>query len=196
MSLPFEVPVTVAEYTEMYSVAQIREECLAAVQRVRSQITKGQDQYKSVAATVGMPWYVPACIHSLEASLNFHTYLQNGDQLFNSDGKAVPTVHVPRGIGPFSPQTWVNAAIHALGGVGAHKGAPQTVGYWLMWMESYNGFGYRNHGVPSPYLWGFTDQYEKGHYVADGVWDANAVSKEPGAAALMKALGITSDAPF
>jgi lysozyme family protein len=42
--------------------------------------------------------------------------------------------------------------------------------------------------VPSPYLCSFTDQYSRGKYVADGKYDAAAVSKQCGAAALMKQL--------
>jgi len=42
--------------------------------------------------------------------------------------------------------------------------------------------------VLTPYLWGFTDKYMKGKFVADGKFDANAVSQQCGAAAILKAL--------
>ncbi|HXD34926.1 MAG TPA: hypothetical protein VN643_27650 [Pyrinomonadaceae bacterium] len=52
------------------------------------------------------------------------------------------------------------------------------------------GFGYRTRHpkVLTPYLWGFTDKYMKGKFVADGKFDANAVSQQCGAAAILKAL--------
>lgn len=54
--------------------------------------------------------------------------------------------------------------------------------------ESYNGFGYRNRGVPSAYLWSGTNRYTSGKYVADGKWSATAVDKQMGIAALFRAI--------
>jgi lysozyme family protein len=48
--------------------------------------------------------------------------------------------------------------------------------------------GYRRRGVPSPYLWSFSNLYTKGKFVADGHFDANAVSAQCGAAVMLKAL--------
>jgi lysozyme family protein len=53
-------------------------------------------------------------------------------------------------------------------------------------LEGYNGWGYRKHGINSPYLWSFSNNYERGKYVADGHWDANAVSKQVGAVTALK----------
>ena len=58
----------------------------------------------------------------------------------------------------------------------------------LFRFEKYNGFGYRSHGIASPYLWSYSNQYTKGKYVRDGKWDANAVSLQCGAALLVKEL--------
>jgi lysozyme family protein len=57
--------------------------------------------------------------------------------------------------------------------------------------ESYNGFGYRNRDIPSPYLWSFSDLYDTGLYVADGVFDPAVRSKQCGAAVLLKALHLS-----
>jgi len=55
-------------------------------------------------------------------------------------------------------------------------------------MESYNGWGYRLYhpNVKSPYLWSYSNQYEKGKYVADATWDKDAVSAQCGGAVLLK----------
>jgi hypothetical protein len=58
----------------------------------------------------------------------------------------------------------------------------------LFKLEQYNGWGYRqyHHDVPSPYLWSFSSHYTKGKYVADGHFDANAVSQQCGGAVLLR----------
>ncbi len=42
-------------------------------------------------------------------------------------------------------------------------------------IEGYNGWGYRmkHPQVYSPYLWGFSNHYQKGKYIADGTWSDN-----------------------
>jgi lysozyme family protein len=58
----------------------------------------------------------------------------------------------------------------------------------LYLLEGYNGFGYRRRGVPTPYLWSFSNIYESGKFVLDGKFDPNAVSKQCGAALMLKAV--------
>jgi hypothetical protein len=53
-------------------------------------------------------------------------------------------------------------------------------------MERYNGFGYRPKGIHSPYLWSFSNHYTKGKFTADGHFDGDAVSKQIGAAVLLR----------
>ena len=60
----------------------------------------------------------------------------------------------------------------------------------LYQLEGYNGWGYRDVKPPisTPYLWSFSNHYAKGKYVADGVWDGNAVSRQCGAAVMLREL--------
>ena len=60
----------------------------------------------------------------------------------------------------------------------------------LYLLEKYNGFGYRFKELRTPYLWSYSNLYSKGRYVADGVFDPNAVSKQCGAATMLKALDV------
>lgn len=179
-------PHTLEEYEAKYKNASVRPEYAASLKSICGKILSHKDQYEKVEAATGVPWFVVACIHEKEASLNFGTHLHNGDSLM------ARTYHVPKGrpLKGDPPFAWYESAIDALGGVGAHKSEKWTLGYCLQYMEIYNGLGYRRRGMPTPYLWSFTDQYTKGLYVADGVFDSNAVSKNPGCAALMKTLGI------
>jgi lysozyme family protein len=54
--------------------------------------------------------------------------------------------------------------------------------------EANNGFGYRKRSVATPYLWSYSDHYDKGKFVADGKYNPDAVSKQVGAAILLKEL--------
>jgi lysozyme family protein len=54
--------------------------------------------------------------------------------------------------------------------------------------EKYNGMGYKKKGLPSPYLWSYTQFYHKGKYVKDGKYNPEAISKQPGVSAIMKEL--------
>ena len=54
--------------------------------------------------------------------------------------------------------------------------------------ERYNGLGYRNKGLPSPYVWAGTDKYTSGKYVADGVFDPNYVDQQLGVMLMIKSI--------
>jgi lysozyme family protein len=142
-------------------------------------------RYQAVEAKTGVPWFVVAAIHERESDQNWHASLAQGDRW---DRKSV---HVPAGRGPFP--SWEAAAIDALMNCAPHLARHKdwTVGPALASLESYNGLGYANRGVPSPYIWAGTDQYHGGKYVRDGVYDPHAIDPQPGCALLfleMKAL--------
>lgn len=63
-----------------------------------------------------------------------------------------------------------------------------SAGGALTLLEQYNGLGYANRGLSSPYIWAGTDQYVKGKFVADGVFDPNEVDHQLGCAAILKAM--------
>ena len=60
----------------------------------------------------------------------------------------------------------------------------------LYLFEKFNGFGYVKRGINTPYLWSYTNHYSKGKFAGDGKFDPNLVSKQPGTAAIMKALKV------
>ena len=70
----------------------------------------------------------------------------------------------------------------------------QKLDQWTDWslpgtlfqFERYNGFGYRPRGINSPYLWSFSNHYTKGKFTADSIFDPNAISKQCGAAVLLR----------
>ncbi len=58
----------------------------------------------------------------------------------------------------------------------------------LYQLEGYNGWGYRLHHphVLTPYLWSYSNHYTSDKYVADGTWSDTALSKQCGAAVLLR----------
>lgn len=143
-------------------------------------------RYQAVEKTTGVPWWFTAVVHEREASQNWNTQLGQGDPLNKK------STHVPKGRGPFS--TWEEGAVDALVNCApyASKNTDWSPGGALSMLEKYNGIGYYNKGLPSPYVWAGTDQYVKGKYVADGKFDANAVDQQLGCAGLLKFMGIFS----
>lgn len=130
-----------------------------------------------------VPWEFIAVTHQRESSGNFNTYLGNGQPLSKK------TTIVPKGRGPFT--SWEEGAIDALleAGPQAAKNTDWTIGGTLAMLEEYNGLGYAARGLPSPYLWAGTNQYTKGKFVSDGVFDADHVDTQLGCAGLLKFLG-------
>ena len=158
------------------------------------------DQYKSVSAVTGIPWYVIGALHYRETNFNFLSHLHNGDPLMSK------TFHVPAGrpngrwpavnkdgseiVDPLT--IWrlsAGDALHAYGNV--NKWTVERMCYFF---EAYNGFGYRNHNTSSPYLWNYTDFYNNppkhsaGGFPKDGLWSASYISRQIGTIALILAV--------
>jgi len=129
-------------------------------------------------------WQFLGIIHYMEGSCNFTKHPHNGDPL-TSRTKLVPSGRPKNGTPPF---TWEESAKDLC----VLKGY-DTINTWniellLFKLEANNGFGYRRKGINTPYLWSFTNHYKKGKYVADGKYSTEAISKQVGAAILLKLL--------
>lgn len=149
---------------------------------VAKRLVAAKARYRTVEARTGVPWFVIAVIHQRESSQDFSRSLAQGDP-WNK-----VSTHVPRGRGPFP--NWEAAAVDAL--VDCHPHASRwkdwSAGGTLTLLETYNGLGYANKGLPSPYVWSGTDQYVKGKYVRDGFFDPSAVDRQLGCAGLILAM--------
>jgi len=141
-----------------------------------------KQRYRTVSLKTGVPWYFIAVVHERESSQDWTGSLAQGDP-FNK-----VSVHVPAGRGPF--QSWEEAAIDALVNCPpfAARNKDWSIGALLTMLEQYNGLGYANRGIPSPYVWSGTDQYKSGKYVRDGVFDPDAVDQQLGCAGLLVAM--------
>ena len=79
-----------------------------------------------------------------------------------------------------------DAAIDALSGQSQNRDAfnlsasSTDIVAMCAFAERYNGLGYYNKGVVTPYVYSGTNIYEGGKYVRDGVFDPNVIDKQPG----------------
>jgi lysozyme family protein len=149
---------------------------------VAKRLVAARERYKAVERATGVPWPFIAVTHQRESSQDWNGSLAQGDPWNRV------SIHVPAGRGPFG--SWEEAAIDALVNCGPHaaRNKDWSIGGLLTLLERYNGVGYVNRGLPSPYLWSGTDQYRAGKYVADGVFDPEVVDKQLGCAGLIMAM--------
>ena len=146
-------------------------------------IKSNQPRYESIShhfPNPGLKWWLVAVLHSLECSLNFTRYLGNGQPL-----NQVTTIS-PKGRGPFD--TFEAGAIDAIEENELDKIADWSIGNVLFKLEGYNGYGYIQHGINSPYLWAGSNQYVSGKFISDGHFDPRDISSQIGVALLLKNL--------
>jgi lysozyme family protein len=172
------------EYQNLFDTSIIELSKYSAVDKCIERITAGRSRYEEVSSLTMVPWFFIGIIHNMECSCNFKTHLHNGDPLTKR------TVHVPKdrprnGVPPF---TWEESAADALCMKGLDKWTDWSIPAMLFQFERFNGFGYRSRGIYSPYLWSFSNHYKKGKFTSDGVYDPGAVSKQIGAAVLLRRL--------
>lgn len=174
------------EYARWYELCEIRPAYKGELAYYLKRLNQGRGMYEQVAAEFGIPWAFIGILHGMECGFNFAGHLHNGDPL------TARTVQVPRGrpLAGSPPFTWSQSARDALVMKGYHQVSDWSVPSMLYLFERYNGMGYRKRGLPSPYLWSYSKLYEKGKFVADGHFDADAVSKQCGAALMLKAIQV------
>lgn len=177
------------EYERLYSTQQANPKYSKLLVQNLDMILSNEDRYKKVEARSKVPWLVIGILHLLEADCDFNKHLHNGDPLKHK------TVNDPVGRPPLAKWTWEDSAVDALqwekkNNWDARGLSPidWSVGATLYRLEAWNGFGSRQHGVPTPYLWSGTTFYTKGKYGSDGKWNPNLVSGQVGAAPILKLL--------
>jgi lysozyme family protein len=175
-----------AEYRACFDACAPSAAQAGTVQWCCDHVAKSPDIYTGVGAdpNIRVPWYFVGVIHGMEGGFNFGTHLHNGDPL------SARTVHVPAGRPPNGnpPFGWAVSARDALTLEGFANQPDWTMPRVLYRLEAYNGFGYRNRGLRTPYLWSFSALYTRGKFVGDGLFDPEAVSKQCGAAVMIKRL--------
>lgn len=158
----------------------------ADMTRFQQNYQANRGRYEEVARRTNMPPEMIAALHWRESNGNFNTYLHQGDRL----GR--PAVNQPRNIPVF--HNWEDGAAHALGQKRATQealGITRTTtdpAKLAAYAETYNGLGYHGRGVPSPYVYAGTDQYQRGKYTSDGRYNARHVDQQLGVIPMLRAI--------
>jgi lysozyme family protein len=172
-------------YTELWNNSKINTDALDIINNIiYRQLIPNQSSYQSIQDLLGVPWYIVGVIHYRESDCDFTCHLFNGDPL---SGR---TYDDPAGLplSPEPPYTWKQGAIAALQYDGLDKVLDWSIANSLYVLEKYNGLGYWQYNINSPYVWSGTNQYTKGKYTSDGSYDPNAVDKQIGCAAILKCM--------
>jgi len=160
-------------YSELWGDMEIDAHKQSLIDARADVIIAHKAQYEDLQNKTCVPWYVIGLIHYRESNNNFNTHLHNGDPL------SARTVHEPIGYPRTGspPFTFEYSAIDAIKKQGYDKVKDWSIERIAYTFESMNGFGYRLHHVNSPYLWAASNQYSKGKYIKDGVYDSATVDK-------------------
>ena len=173
-----------AEYQDCFNRCQVNPVFGGNVAFYLKRIRQGKPNYQLVEQEIGVPWLFVGIIHGMECGFNFSGHMHNGDPL------TARTVQVPKGYPRTGtpPFTWLQSALDAMRLKKFDQERDWSIPHMLYLLEAYNGFGYRRRGLPSPYLWSFSNIYSKGKFVKDGKFDPEAVSKQCGAGLMLKAM--------
>jgi lysozyme family protein len=181
-------PALAAEYENLWSTCAIDFDA----DQVRKQAERVLANKAVYSGFWQVPWWFIGLCDLRECNLNPKGCLHNGELII---GTGRMTSIVPKGRGPFA--TKQDSIRDSLQLEHLDSETDWSVGKTLFRLEGYNGFGYRNKGVPSPYLWSHTNHYadgswdddpKGGKYIADHVWKADVYDKQIGACAVLKAL--------
>jgi lysozyme family protein len=171
-------------YEKLFASCIIKEAKYFEIDGIVAKMVSNKARYQSVGDSLNIPWFVIAIIHCMEGSLRFDTHLHNGDPL-NKRTVQVPAGRPKTGNPPF---TWEESAKDALTYDKLNSWKDWSTAGILYKLELFNGLGYYKQGINSPYLWSYSNHYSKGKYVQDGRYDPNAISKQCGAAVLLRRL--------
>jgi len=180
------VPYTFDQLAQQISgmLVSVRVTRVNAARARAAQLVKLRSRFDAVQRLTGVPslWTMPTWDRE---GPSFSTYLGNGDPLSR------PTTHVPRGRGGFA--SWEQGAVDALHLDGVDAVSSWTPARAVFQWEAWNGFGPRERGYVSGYVWAGTSFYDPpdgrgGKYVGDGAWSASAVDAQLGTVPLMLAL--------
>jgi lysozyme family protein len=188
---PTTVPQVSADWSENYrqlwstlafSSADWEKQATAIAKR----IVANQARYAAAVAGMPVPWWFVAVVHCMECSMRFDQHLHNGDPLSGRTTQ-VPPNRPAAGSPPF---TWEQSAHDAIQFERLDRVTDWSLPNVLFNWHRYNGINneYKRRGIPTPYLWSGSTHYKKGKYVADGKFDAEFVSRQLGAAVILKAL--------
>ena len=173
------------ELQKLWDTCKVRPDKQEAARREADRVVANRKVYEEISAKTQVPWWFIGLIHGMECSFSLSKHLHNGDSL-KARTWQVPAGRPKDGSPVF---TFQESAVDALQVDGFAGKTDWPLPMVLFRLERYNGFGYRKKfGFASPYLWSYTNHFTSGKYVKDGVFDANATSKQCGTSAMLRDL--------
>ncbi|WP_350333428.1 hypothetical protein [Coralliovum pocilloporae] len=175
---------TASEYERLFWSIEVSQRNKKQVKDLADRVLAERARYENVVQDTLVPWFFVGLIHMMESQFNFSGHLINGDPLTSR------TVNIPasRPLSGTPPFTWEESAKDLIEYKKYRQLKDWSLSRILYRLEKYNGWGYRHKGVCSPYLWSFSQHYRGGQYVADGVYSPKAISRQIGAAVVLKEL--------
>ncbi|MDP2410612.1 MAG: peptidoglycan-binding protein [Pseudolabrys sp.] len=174
------------EYKQLWKTMAVSADWKVQADAIAKKIVASQGRYAAAVGGTNVPWWFVAVVHAMECSLRFSEHLHNGDPL------TAQTVRVPRGRPPTgsAPFLWEDSARDSIAYEKLDKVTDWSLPSVLYHWHRYNGINneYKRRNIPTPYLWSGCQHYRQGKYVADGVFDPDKVSRQVGAAVLLKSL--------
>jgi lysozyme family protein len=166
----------------------------AADSKARYQgVTDRFTECEKLSATIrAVPWWFIAIVSEREygGPPHWDRQLGQGDPLHEK------SVNVPEGMGPYldhpgdstpGHDAWTRCCVDVLinSAPFAARWTDWSIGGILTLFEEYNGIGYANRGIASPYVWSGTDQYDFGKFVRDHIFDPKKADVQEGCAPLL-----------
>ena len=154
---------SISKYEQIWSNMKIHDDKRGYIINAASNIVKYRKQFELAVMGTKIPWYFIGIIYYREEGLKFKGHIHNGDSLKRR------TVNVPAGRPLVNPDTPIGysfstSAADLIQLKQWHKVPVWSISSLLYYFEANNGFGYVRKGINTPYLWSFTNQYEKGLY--------------------------------
>lgn len=168
------------EYIKLLATMKVNSDRVSEVNSWAAKLTGPLywPRYEQVAMLTGVPAELIAALDYRESSASPRCALGQGDPW------SEVSKHYPVGCGPFN--SWVDAAVYYMHREHMDDATHEWSWPYICWKaEAWNGFGPRDHGIHTGYLWAGTNHYLRGKYVADGKWDAGFVDGQLGAIPLM-----------
>ncbi len=169
---------------QRWHVAHVRSEWKPVVDKALWQFSRDKARYDTITAMRkgGVPAIIVFALHGRESSWSFKRHLHEGSLL------QYRTRDVPKGRPrtPEPPYTWERSAEDAL-----YLLKDMEMVNWmdmptaLQAIEKFNGLGYQYKGLVSPYVWSGTTIYDRGKYVRDHVFSAQARDEQLGCAVVL-----------
>jgi lysozyme family protein len=177
-----------SNYISLISQATVLPSREAEVAAVAEYLIRDKAIYLMVEQKTHVPAAVLMALAEREMDGNLHCYLGNGQNLKRR------TTIVPIGRGPFMetfPNDFIAGCLDSLALDGLDKVWQDNPEGWSLdrfafEMESWNGWGYRARGIPSPYVFGATTVQRPGKFPRDHVFVATEMDPQIGTLAIVE----------